>query len=509
MFKKRSKFDLSHMKDFTCDMGKLIPTMVQEVIPGDTMKVNTNAVVRLTPLLAPIMHKVDIYTHYYFVPNRLVWKDWETFITGGERGDDDSVFPTVESPAEGYASGTLWDYMGCPTNYKKDDGTSVTVGNFDVSALPFRAYNMIYNEWYRDQNLQDPIDISLDSGLDSTTSLTLLNRAWEKDYLTSALPTPQKGPEVLLPLGESAPITGIGVRNSTFSQTGAVTETDGGTVTYAGAKTSKSTTTDNEVWFEEDPNNPGSPNIRADLTEATAISINDLRRANKLQVWQEKNMRGGSRYVESLLSHFGVRSSDSRLQRPEYLGGGRSPIVVSEVLQTSSTDGTSPQGNMSGHGFSAQSMVPFKKSFEEHGYIIGITSVMPRTSYMQGSPRHMNRRTRYDYYWPEFADLGEQAVLKKEVFANSSDKDGVFGYQERFAEYRQQDSSVHGDFRGNLDFWNMARKFDDEPTLSGQFVECDATKRVFATTTEHSVYVQMQNSVEATRIIPKRGKPSL
>lgn len=503
MFPKRSMFDLSHERKYTCDMGALVPSFVQEVLPGDTFNCLTNAVVRLSPLLSPMMHRVDIFTHYYFVPYRLLWNNWQSFITGGEDGADASVFPTVTSGVTGKAPGTLWDYMGCPTNWVKDDSTPVTVSNFTVSALPFRAYNLIYNEWYRDQNLIDPVKISLADGVDDYTDLNLLYRSWEKDYFTSALPWPQKGPDVLLPIGSIAPVKFDNFSGSTAPD-GKYVVANGSTDSAGELKYSSAYGSDGTALP-----NPSVNNLSADLSSATAVSINDLRLANRVQQWQERNARGGSRYIESILAHFGIRSSDARLQRPEYLGGGRSPIVVSEVLQTSSTDSVSPQANMAGHGFSAGGMVPFKKSFEEHGIILGITSVLPRTAYMQGSPRMFNRRTRYDFFWPLFANLGEQSILKKEIFAGSSDPNGVFGYAPRYDEYRHAESTVHGDFKGNLDFWHMARKFDTDPSLTSDFVTSNPTKRVFATTETHSVYVQLLNQCTAFRPLPKRAVPQL
>jgi hypothetical protein len=566
-FSKRSAFDLSHSKVLTFPLGKLVPIMCEEVLPGDTFKVNTEMLIRLKPLVAPVMHEINVYTHYFFVPNRLLWKNWESFITCGSDGKYVYVYPYFYSPdITGFPVSSLGDYFGLPY-----DASIASGSTFAVSALPFRAYALIYNEWYRNQNLQEEVSLSLDDGLDTVTNTSLLSRNWEKDYFTSALPWPQRGDPAMLPLGVEAPLlpgylpvlaadpgTGTAYTANTSPIVLTLTTTAGsyeynayviqpnseiifGLSTFSvdvytcdlsivdagsglafynlsvrpghgGARGSSAnvpyTLSGGTVPLPERVDLSGAI---ADLSQATAVQINDLRLAEKVQVWSEVNARAGVRYVESILGHFGVRSSDARLQRPEYLGGGRSPIIVSEVLQTSSTDTTSPQGNMSGHALSARRDHAFTKSFEEHGFIIGIVSVIPRTMYSQGLPRKFSRRTRYDYYWPEFSHLGEQAVLEKELYAFGDDdgRDSVFGYSPRYDEYRHSFSSVHGQFRTALDYWNMSRSFSNAPTLSSQFVTSDPTQRIFEEQTTDPCYVQLMHHVTAIRPMPVAASPSL
>lgn len=503
----RNVFDLSHDKKLTCDMGKLIPIYLEEIIPGDMFKVSTSLVVRLTPLLAPIMHRVDVFTHFFFVPNRLVWTDWEAFITGGPDADDASVWPhrTIgEIP-----TGTLFDYLGIPTD--------TPANSLTVSMLPVRGMDLIWNEWYRDQNLQDKLVISKASGADATTEADLLTRCWEKDYFTCSLPWAQRGDPVSLPLGDSAPViinpASIGVNPPIIVNTG--TGNPVGNSALGANASGELVENGVGTQYSFDPNGT----LLTDLATATAASVADIRQAVTIQQWLEKTARGGARYVESILENFGVRSSDARLARPEFLGGGRSPIVVSEVLQTSSTDGTTPQGNMAGHGFSLQVSHGFKRSFEEHGYVIGLMSIMPRTAYQQGVPRHFSRETRYDYPWPIFANIGEQAVLNKEIYADGdadpvTGDEGVFGYQGRYDELRHRESTVHGLFKeasagGGLDFWHMGRIFASRPTLSDAFVTCDPTTRIFATPGEHGCLVHLMHNVQAVRPIPIRSEPGL
>jgi len=498
-----NKFDLSHEKKMSMQMGDLIPILCQEVVPGDKFRVNSEVLMRFAPMLAPVMHRMNVTTHYFFVPNRLIWDEWEDFITGGRLGTSAPVAPYIvplTANKTSYYKGTLADYLGLPLN---NDSNMDNVINH--SALPFRAYQLVWDEYYRDQNLAASLDISKASGSVTGTELAKLyvlrKRAWEKDYFTSCLPWAQRGGAV------GTPITGD-VGPGTL-RTGDV------------RKDSDDTLATGDLTANIGVMKAGADDAYADIIGAgdldnASVDINELRRSVRLQEWLEKNARAGGRYIEQLLAHFGVISSDARLQRPEYLGGAKNPVVISEVLSTFQTEAEGlPQGNMAGHGISVGANNGFSKRFEEHGFIIGMMSVLPRTAYQQGMARMWSRFDKFDYFWPEFANIGEQEVKNKEIYVNwnatSDEPEGTFGYQSRYAEYKYAPSTVHGDMRDNLSFWQMARIFDDVPVLNEAFVTSDPTQRIFAVTDEtvHKLYCQIYQKVDALRPMPYFGTPSL
>jgi hypothetical protein len=503
---KKTLFPMMHDRKFSMNMGELVPILCEEVIPGDTWRCKSEAIVRMAPMLAPIMHRLNIQTHFFFVPNRLVWDDWEDFITGGPTGTSNPVSPYIDfsgAYGEWMKNGSLLDYLGGAT---RDIAPTVSAR---ISALPFRAYSLIYNEYYRDQDLETEIVISKDSGNASanTDVLELRNRAWEKDLFTSARPFTQKGAEVQVPLIGDAPIlfdrtagTGRWVHDNTGDQlaTGAATMVDnlGDTMIQSGGERG-----------EYDPNGT----LEADLSSATSTTIADLRNAARLQEHLEKNMRGGSRYIEQMLVHFNVVSDDARLQRPEYLGGGKVPMMISEVLQTSET-ATTAQGNLSGHGVSAGSSPYWKKFFKEHGYIIGIMSVMPKTSYYQGFRRYLLKDDKYDYFFRDFEHIGEQGIYPAELYHDYDDtvNKGTFGYNMRYYEYKYIPSSVHGDFKNSLEYWHLGRKFASSPTLNKNFVLADPDDRIFAVQDgSDKLYCQVYNDVSAIRSMSRFSNPQL
>ena len=529
-FAKRNVFDLTHERKFTCNMGDLVPVLCEEVVPGDKWFFKSDAVVRLTPLLAPIMHQVDVFIHFFYVPTRLTHDNWEKFITGGEDGKDNTVVPTVKAPSGGYGNGTLWDFIGCATGITGEESL----------AYPFRAYNIIWNDWYRDETLQTPATVSKADGLDTTTNMTLLKRCWKKDMFTNALPWPQRGDAVNLPLGTSAPVsvsglkiygngkslgltdgsTNYGAKYSTGAP-GLIPNTNAYNVNNGSGVSGGSAPGDNKaIGITTNKTNSGITGEGtgvADLTNATAATINSIRQAFQLQRWFEINAISGARYVEQILAHFHVKTGDARLQRSEFIGGFRSPIVISEVVQQSETN-TTPQGTLTGHAFSANRSRLLKYFFPEHGYLIGLLSVMPKPSYQQGMRRMFNRRSRYDWYWPVFSHLGNQEIKNKEIYCQGdSVVDGhgeiidekPFGFTGRYDEYRYIPSTVHGEFKSTLNFWHLGRIFNNLPTLNSNFVTCDPAKRPFAVQNTDVCEIQILNQITAIRPMPRKGRPGL
>lgn len=510
----RARFDLSHEVKTTLNQGELVPFYASEVLPGDKFKLSAEVFMRLMPLRSPAMQRMDVYTHFWFVPNRLVWDNWQEFITLGPDGLSAPVHPYLEL-SELFVNnllgvGTIADYFGIP---EVDTTTK-------INALPFRAYQTIYNEFYRDQNLCTEIPFDKDDGnadADLHALCTIRKRAWRHDYFTSCLPFAQKGAPVSLPLGTSAPVV---YHNPLNNIAGKLIDSQGMPSTWGDnyLKSGQSTGTGSQVYMTDGGNNTYfnyDPNgsLQVDLSNATAATVADLRQAFQLQRFLERNARGGSRYIEALYHQFKVISSDARLQRPEYLGGGKSPVVISEVLQTSETTENNALGTLGGRGVSVGNSNNFKRYFEEHGWIIGIMSIMPKSSYMQGLHRQFSRFEALDYAFPVFAHLGEQEVLLKEIYIspNEQDNEGVFGYQERYAEYRFKPDVITGEFKTTLDFWHQGRIFSAPPALNQNFIECSPRYDIFSITdeTEHHFISQIYINCQAIRPLPRFGTPGL
>lgn len=500
---KRNKFSLSHHKLLSCRMGYLIPIGLLEVLPRDTIQHATTGLVRCAPMVSPVMARVDVRIHHFFVPTRILWNNWEDFITGGPDGANDSVLPFVSSGASGFSEGSLADYFGLPTG----------VPNLQVSALPFRAYNLIFNEYYRDEDLIDPVAIGDGDGSDTTTSLALQSCAWEKDYFTSARPWAQKGPQVTVPVGSGdVPVSRIRSDNDALSAS-----TFGAPAVYNSLFVSPNVGQNpNGLYLQGNDASVGQGvydvyGLGVNLDSVPGVDVNDLRLALSLQRFQEARARYGSRYVE-YLRYLGVISSDARLQRPEYLAGGRSPLQFSEVLQTA--EGENPVGEMRGHGIGALRSNRYRRFIEEHGYIVTLMSIRPKTVYGQMLPRTWIRKTKEDFFQPELQFIGQQEVYNKELSANASNPNGVFGYQDRYNEYRYHESSVAGEFRSTLDYWHMARKFSGNVALNGDFVTCHPTDRIFAApgTSEapnDTVYCFFHHSIQARRMLAKVANPRI
>lgn len=501
----RSAFDRSHGYKTTFDAGNLIPVFIDEALPGDTMSLNMACFARLNTPLTPVMDNIYLDIFFFAVPIRLIWNNFHKF-NGAQDDPGDSTDYTVPimtaTAGTGYTEMTLGDYFGIPTK----------VAALEHSSLFHRSYNLIFNEWFRDQNLTDSVVVDKDDGPDTESDYVLLKRAKRHDYFTSCLPWPQKGDAIDLPLGTTAPIYGDGNEVYAHSANDATdklwrVETTTGMhylAGYAGTTTS--------MKYSEDSSKTG---LVADLTNATAATINSLRQAFQLQKLLERDARGGTRYTEIVRSHFGVISPDARLQRPEYLGGGTTKIHIHPVAQTESSDASTPQGTLTGFGTAAAAGIGFKKSFTEHCILMGIVEARADLTYQEGLNRMFSRSTRYDFYWPALAMIGEQAVLNKEIYADgTANDDDVFGYQERYAEYRYKPSQVTGLFRSNatgtLEIWHLSEEFGSLPTLNDTFIqESSPFDRIVATPSEPHFILDAYFHYNCVRPMPVFGVPGL
>jgi len=469
-------------------MGFLYPVGLVEVLPKDAFQHSTSVFMRFSPMAAPVMHPVTVRIHHMFVPHRLTWPEsegggWEQFITGGPTNSDVQTVPTFVSAG---VPGELTDYFNLPN-----------VAGAVVSELPIRAFNLCFNEYYRDQDL-------VTERLANDVKVPKIS--WEKDYLTTARPFSQKGPAITLPLGDTAPIKGMGVINSAFDSVSlSVIEAKGGrgAQTYAKGINISDASANSQVGVEEDPLNAGFPNLYADLSNAQGVEINEFRRAFALQRFAEARAKYGSRYTE-YLRYLGVRSSDARLQRPEYLGGGKVKVNISEVLQTAD-DASSRSfgvGDMYGHGVAYMRSNAYRRSFEEHGYVLSFLSVRPKAMYLNGITRTWLRRDREEFWQRELEQIGQQEVWTGEVFSDGVASDHLtFGYQDRYSEYKREPNRVSSEFKTVLDYWHLGRDFSSLPVLNNSFVECDPSKRIFNEQTQDALWIAVQHSLVARRLV--------
>lgn len=492
---KRNLFSLSHKVNLSCDQGELVPIGLVEVLPGDIFRHGTSLLIRLSPMLAPVFSQMNVTLFQFYVPTRIVWDDFENFITGGPDGDDATVAPTITF-AGGVTVGSLADYLGLPPGF-----TPLP----PVSAVPFRMYAKIFNEWIRDEDLDTELPLSTASGPDAITNTTLQNIRWEKDYFTAARPFEQKGPAVTIPIGQLAPVRGIGRAANWGANptTGSLIETDG-------TRNVSRVAAQNGLFVETSSNAADSlPRIYADLASATGIPVTELRLANALQRFMELSSHRGSRYVEYLLSRFGVRSSDARLQRPELLSRSKQVVQISEVLATA--EGTDTEvGDLKGHGIGTMRSNRYMRMFEEHGYVMTLMAVQPKTMYTQGINKTWSRMDKYDYFQPETQFIGDQEILNKEIYAGAAQPDGTFGWTPRYDEYRGMFNRIAGEFRQpSLDFWHQARIFSSEPALNSAFVTSNPTERIFAVPGQDVLYLTVNHSLQARRVLAKQGTPFL
>lgn len=536
----RSKFDRSFSLKTSFNVGDIVPFYVDEVLPGDTFDVKTSKVVRMQTLITPIMDNIYLDTYYFFVPNRLVWEHWKQF--NGENTESawlpstEYSIPQLTAPSGGWSVGTIADYMGIPTG----------VANLSVSALPFRAYALICNEWFRDENLCDPLVVptgdatvagsnTVASVEDYAKGATPYKAAKYHDYFTSCLPAPQKGPDVMIGLSGEANVFGNGYTLgwTNGSLTGGTRSGSSlgdqnvkvGTLLSGNASSGSSNEMpggDGKLWGivqKSQVENPAYSGLIADLSTATSATINQLRLAFQIQKLYEKDARGGTRYTEILKTHFGVTSPDSRLQRPEYLGGNRVPININQVVQNSATvEGETPLGNVAGYSVTSDTHSDFRQSFTEHGFVIGVMVARYDHTYQQGIERFWSRKTRFDYYWPVLANIGEQAVLNKEIYAQGTvEDDEVFGYQEAWGDYRYKPNRVTGEMRSqyaqSLDVWHLGDDYTKLPSLSAEWIVEDKTNvdRVLAVTSTNAnqLFADLYINNQTTRPMPMYSIPGL
>ena len=492
----RSVFNLSYSKLFDCFHGQLIPIMHDEMVPGDTFKISNEIVIRLQPLIAPTLHEINVYTHYFFIPYRILWEGWEQFITGGEDGEDNSQLPVWDPTGRSNDKYSLWDYMGFPIDVDP-------AGVFPI-AFPKWAYNHIYNEYYRDQNLIEEVDQDNDD---------VLLRSWEKDYFTSSLPWMQRGIPGALPVT----ILGQSITSAQWPNGGA-NDYEIGSI-YVDRNDFEFNTGDTGGSHFLNTINNNEVVVEGNQFNALTFDVSDMRLSFQIQKWMERNARAGVRYTEFLQSHFGVSPSDSRLQRGEYIGGTKNPIIVSEVLQTEGTkidEGATPQGTLAGHGITSAKGFVGNYTAQEFGMVLGILSILPRTQYSQGINRQWLRENRFEFYFPEFAHLSEQAVLRGEVYATDEESENrsLFGYVGRHDEMRTKYNIACGDMAMGqaLDYWTLAREFETAPGLNQTFIECDGSTesqtRIFAHgNTAPGYIVHIANKITAIRPMPIEGNP--
>lgn len=503
---KRNNFDFSHERKLSTVFGKLTPVLCEEVLPGDSFKVDTEIMARMAPMLAPVMHRINIFTHFFYVPNRIIWDEWEDFETGGELLDKNPVLPYLkynDAFKNFFSSGSLADHLGFPSFNRLTAAPTVT-GEQNLNALPFKAYQSIYNEWYRDQDLQQPFDIGkTTSGDNSTITNNLANirlRAWEKDYFTSARPNAQKGEPVNWSnqdvKGHDLTLRRSGTQDVVPSDT--MQSNASGTIQSVG----------------------GGFNV---YLEGIQGSIAELRKAEAMQSYVERLQRSGNRYREHLASIWGVISSDARIDIPEFLGGGKTPCVISEVLQTAPDNATTPnstQGEMFGHGVSVGRNHGFSRTFQEHGFVIGILSILPRSGYSEGLNRMWTRSDRFDYPVPDLALIGEQELVNRELWFDTANPTTpklaeTFGYQQRYAEWKQKLDTVHGDFRYALNYWHLNRQILASVNLDQNFIECDNTQegltRIFNVIdpNQDSFWIQLYHKMDVIRGLPYQAIPDL